>query len=118
HIYERFAPQTPAGAADPAHGIRELVVGTGGKNHTSIVQVQPNSEVRDAATFGVLELTLSANGYVWHFRPEAGQTFTDSGIGLCHAALPGPVADYYTLSPCRLLDTRLAAGPSGGPPPA
>src|SRR6267154_2517025 len=29
-FYERFAPQTPAGVADPAGGIREFVVGTGG----------------------------------------------------------------------------------------
>src|SRR2546422_3984845 len=29
-FYERFAPQTPAGVADPAQGIREFVVGTGG----------------------------------------------------------------------------------------
>jgi len=31
HDYERFAPQTPDAAADPARGIREFVVGTGGK---------------------------------------------------------------------------------------
>ncbi len=30
HNYERFAPQTPAGVADPARGIRAFVVGTGG----------------------------------------------------------------------------------------
>jgi len=30
HEYERFAPQTPNGSADPARGIREFVVGTGG----------------------------------------------------------------------------------------
>jgi hypothetical protein len=30
HNYERFAPQTPSGRADPAQGIREFVVGTGG----------------------------------------------------------------------------------------
>src|SRR5215207_1728222 len=29
HIYERFAPQTPDGIADPVRGIREFVVGTG-----------------------------------------------------------------------------------------
>ncbi len=33
HDYERFAPQNPRGAADPKRGIREFVVGTGGKNH-------------------------------------------------------------------------------------
>ena len=27
HDYERFAPQTPSGQADSAHGIREFVVG-------------------------------------------------------------------------------------------
>src|SRR5437763_7273256 len=32
HDYERFAPQDPEGKADPAHGIREVVVGSGGKN--------------------------------------------------------------------------------------
>ena len=30
HNYERFALQTPDGVADPVHGIREFVVGTGG----------------------------------------------------------------------------------------
>jgi hypothetical protein len=35
HIYERFAPQTPTGVADPVNGIREITVGTGGANHTS-----------------------------------------------------------------------------------
>ena len=29
HMYERFAPQTPKGAADPANGIRQFTVGTG-----------------------------------------------------------------------------------------
>ena len=59
HDYERFAPQTPTGAADPARGIREFVVGTGGESHYSVQRtLQPNSEVRNADTFGVLQLTL------------------------------------------------------------
>ena len=32
HNYERFAPQTPAGAADASFGIRQFVVGTGGRS--------------------------------------------------------------------------------------
>ena len=32
HNYERFALQNPRGELDTAHGIREFVVGTGGKN--------------------------------------------------------------------------------------
>ncbi len=30
HVYERFAPQQADGTADPARGVREFVVGTGG----------------------------------------------------------------------------------------
>jgi len=84
HDYERFAPQDPAGNADPARGIREFVVGTGGKSHYGLSTSRPNSEVFDGGTFGVLELTLRAGGYDWRFVPVAGQTFTDSGSGGCH----------------------------------
>jgi acid phosphatase type 7 len=84
HDYERFAPQTPDGAADPARGIREFVVGTGGKNHRPFSQPKPNSEVRDATAFGVLKLTLKPGAYDWQFIPEAGKAFTDSGSGNCH----------------------------------
>ena len=84
HDYERFAPQTPAGAADPARGIREFVVGTGGRSHYAITTVQPNSEAHNDTTYGVLKLTLHPSGYEWRFVPEAGKTFTDSGSGACH----------------------------------
>jgi hypothetical protein len=84
HGYERFAPQTPAGAPDPARGMRQFVVGTGGRNHYSFPSPQPNSQVRNADTFGVLRVTLHANGYDWHFVPEAGRTFADTGTGNCH----------------------------------
>jgi hypothetical protein len=84
HQYERFAPQTPAGAADPARGIREFVVGTGGAAHYAFGAVKPNSQVRNSTTFGVLKLTLGAGSYSWKFLPVAGQSFTDSGTGTCH----------------------------------
>ena len=84
HDYERFAPQTPDGAADRARGIREFVVGTGGNHLRTFGPPKPNSEVRKAGTFGVLKLTLRAHSYDWQFIPVAGQTFTDSGTGSCH----------------------------------
>jgi acid phosphatase type 7 len=84
HDYERFAPQNPNGDADPVHGIREFVVGTGGKNHRPFHQPDKNSEVRNAQAFGVLKLTLRAHRYDWSFVPEAGKSFTDSGSGTCH----------------------------------
>jgi len=84
HEYERFAPQTPSGAADPTSGIREFVVGTGGAGLYSFATPLPNSEVRDDASFGVLKLTLSDGSYAWEFIPIAGDSFRDSGSGTCH----------------------------------
>jgi hypothetical protein len=85
HDYERFAPQDADGTLDAAHGIRQFVVGTGGKNHYPITgAIVPHSEVRNDDTFGVLELTLRPSGYDWRFLPEAGKTFSDSGSATCH----------------------------------
>jgi len=47
HNYERFAPQDPNGEADPERGIRQFVVGTGGKSHYEIETTLPNSKVRN-----------------------------------------------------------------------
>jgi acid phosphatase type 7 len=83
HIYERFAPQTPSGTAD-THGIREFIVGTGGADHTGLKTTAPNSEVRNASTFGILRMVLHSGSYRWTFTPESGKTFTDSGSTACH----------------------------------
>jgi hypothetical protein len=84
HDYERFAPQDPNGVADPVNGIREFVVGTGGKGLRPIKSPIANSEVHNDNTLGVLKLTLHPTGYDWNFIPIAGKTFTDSGNGTCH----------------------------------
>jgi hypothetical protein len=47
-------------------------------------ETQPNSEVRDDRTHGVLKFTLEAQGYTWAFVPVPGGSFTDSGSGTCH----------------------------------
>jgi hypothetical protein len=97
HNYERFAPQNPNGQADPAQGIRQFVVGTGGKSLNGFTTVQPpNSEVRSADAFGVIKLTLHPEGYDWQFVPVAGETFTDSGSGQCHGAPSSPPTDDTT----------------------
>jgi len=83
HTYERFTPQSPTGQADPTRGIREFVVGTGGAGLYPFPAIQPNSEVRENTTWGVLKLTLHATSYNWEFVPIAGQTFTDSGSANC-----------------------------------
>jgi len=85
HDYERFAPQDPNGNSDPEHGIREFVVGSGGRNsHRLFAAMQPNSEAHNADTFGVLKLTLHAKSYDWQFIPQEGKTFSDSGAAKCH----------------------------------
>ena len=84
HVYERFAPQTPSAVADPVRGIRQFTVGTGGRSKYTFGTIQPNSEVRDATSYGVLKLTLHSNTYDWQFVPVAGSSFTDSGTGSCH----------------------------------
>jgi len=85
HDYQRFAAQTADGVADPARGIREFVVGTGG-NPTlhKIDSVELNVEVTNDTTWGVLKLTLRNSGYDWQFIRAAGGSFTDSGSQACH----------------------------------
>ena len=87
HDYERFAPQDPAGNADPSNGLTEIIVGTGGDSHFSFNATAANSVVRDNTTFGVLKLTLHPTSFDWQFLPETGRgngTFTDAGSRACH----------------------------------
>jgi acid phosphatase type 7 len=84
HSYERFAPQDPDGRADPEHGIREIVAGTGGRSHDLLGFPTTNSEVSNWTTYGVLKLTLLPGKYTWEFVPEEGKSFRDFGSGTCH----------------------------------
>jgi PKD repeat protein len=84
HHYERMAPMAPDGTPDPARGIRQFNVGTGGESVAlPTVAIHPQSVVR-AADFGVLTLVLSSGGYAWEFIPVPGSTFSDSGYATCH----------------------------------
>jgi len=91
HFYERFAPQNPNGQADAARGIRQFIVGTGGRDLQGFGTIHRNSEVRNNKAWGVLKLTLHATSYDWTFVPVAGQSFTDTGSANCVAAA-GPTA--------------------------
>ena len=83
HNYERFEPQTPEGVFDPARGIRQFVVGTGGMVRYRFGQPIANSVVRNSDTFGVLKLTLHPGSYSWEFIPESGKGFVNSGTAPC-----------------------------------
>ncbi len=84
HNYERFAPQT-ADAVQSATGIRQFVVGTGGKSHFDLKSPRSvNSEAADSTSFGILDLALHQGSYDWEFIPVPGSTFTDTGTTACH----------------------------------
>jgi len=83
HTYERFAPQTATGAADPVRGIRQFVAGTGGRGLYPFNTPQPNSEVRFNGALGILRFELEPAGYRWKFIPVSGAV-PDSGSATCH----------------------------------
>ena len=84
HMYERFARQDAEGRADRDHGIREFVVGAGGRNRTQARSPQPNSEVLDDGSYGFLELSLRSSSYTWRYHALPPSTFADSGSQSCH----------------------------------
>jgi hypothetical protein len=84
HNYERFALQDPDRNPDP-NGIREFVVGTGGASvDSSTKPLALNEEIRSAAAYGYIKLTLQTNSYNWQFIAQPGKSFSDSGSGICH----------------------------------
>jgi hypothetical protein len=84
HGYERFAPQDADARPSPS-GMRQFVVGTGGYSLYGRVKPQPNAEVWDNRTWGVLKLTLKGGSYDWEFVPIDGQSFRDFGSAACVA---------------------------------
>jgi acid phosphatase type 7 len=84
HDYERFAPQNPDGQLDPRRGIREFVVGTGGKMEKGQFVSDHNSERQEKAVFGVLRLTLHPKNYEFEFIRGGDMKILDSGTGECH----------------------------------
>ncbi len=81
HIYERFARQNAAGQAD-SNGVREFIVGTGGKELYHFKQSVANHEAGQDDTFGFLQLDVIESNYQWQFHDIAGKT-RDSGSNNC-----------------------------------
>jgi len=85
HDYERFAAQAPDQQLDPAGGLVEIIVGTGGKSHGRInLPLALNSVAQNADTYGVLRVELRPTSYTWRFIPVAGRTFSDAGSAAFH----------------------------------
>lgn len=85
HYYERLAKMDANGAASAA-GLREFIVGTGGKSLAAKTNTYwPTNELIDVTDFGVLQLTLHPTSYDWSFVAING-TVVDSGSDTCSAA--------------------------------
>lgn len=83
HIYERFAPQDTNGNHDPARGIRQFTVGTGGVDRHGFAGIRPNSQIR-STSFGALYMVLRPGRYEWRFVTVPGRNTRDGGLGRCH----------------------------------
>ena len=88
HNYQRYAPMDARGRADPAHGMTEIIVGTGGRNIAGLGSpstMPPTFVTGQDTSFGVLALTLRQGSYGWRFQTAAGSpAFTDTGSAACH----------------------------------
>ena len=82
HDYERFTT-LDANANPAASGMREFVVGTGGKTFYPLGQKKPGSVASVQGMAGVLRLDLHAAGYGWKFITSDGVT-RDSGSSSCN----------------------------------
>jgi Calcineurin-like phosphoesterase len=81
HNYSRFAPQDAGGHVDAVRGVRQFIVGTGGRSLFSLDGTH-NVE-KTSKQYGVLELRLHPTSYNWSFVNTSG-TVVDSGTADCH----------------------------------
>ena len=84
HDYERFAPQTVDGAADPPTASASSSSGPAARRCAGSGGSPRTASARSAAAHGVLKLTLGAGGYTWAFVPVPGKTYADAGSAACH----------------------------------
>jgi acid phosphatase type 7 len=81
HTYERFTPMNPQGEYD-AWGLRQFVVGTGGRTLRDFNNPEPGSESALAGRNGILKLTLHPTAYEWEFMTVDGES-PDKGSQSC-----------------------------------
>jgi len=90
HDWERFDPigATPEGQTQPnldPNGIREFVVGTGGRSDYPFTAAPLQGEpFRNDSNLGVLSLSLQPAGYRWQFHSIFTSQVLDEGSGACH----------------------------------
>ena len=84
HNYQRYGKQDLQGQAT-SDGIREFVVGTGGKSHYGLLdEKDANYETGNATDFGVLLLYLGDDSYSWSFMAVSGAVLDAGGPVACN----------------------------------
>jgi hypothetical protein len=83
HDYERFAPLLADGSPSARRGVRQFVVGTGGRELRPFSTPWSGSRRRLAGSFGVLDLRLRRDSYRWAFRSEPLGRTLDRGRSSC-----------------------------------
>jgi PKD repeat protein len=96
HNYQRYRKMDGSKVAR-ADGVRQVLIGTGGRAFYSITGSSSLLEASNDNTHGVLKLTLTATGYTGDFVPSDG-TYTDTFTDTCNPKgtpvnIP-PVANY------------------------
>jgi hypothetical protein len=86
HVYEHFVPLNPSGQTDPAQGISQFTVGTGGAELTEFAGDNSLSDVQIAGANGVLVMELHRDGYNWQFVTTPNGETADKGSTSCHDA--------------------------------
>ena len=83
HNYQRYTKQSPDGKP-ASNGIRQFIVGSGGRGLTALGQRDPHFEVGNDKDFGVLMLTLAPNSYSWQFVGVGGRVLDSGGPVACN----------------------------------
>lgn len=83
HNYERFALLRPSGEPG-GNGIRQFVVGTGGRGHYSLGSPIQGSQRQIDDEFGVLKMILRSRSYQWAFVATNPRETLDRGRQRCH----------------------------------
>ena len=86
HHYERFAPQTPTETWTSTDGIRQFVVGTGGRflRPVSRHAAAQQRDTRNARLTGSCASACWTEATSGSSCPVEGGTYTDSGSAACH----------------------------------
>jgi hypothetical protein len=89
HNYSHWLPMDPEGNYDPANGITQFIVGTGGRNLNDFggPKTEPATFLTgESSEFGILELALHPTSYEYGFVSTLGTDsgFIDRGAGTCH----------------------------------